>query len=312
MNKVRYSFLASLTAIVLTACGQQDFTTSPTGLTYRKIVDANGEKPKDGDFLLMHVTYLDPKGNVMFSSTEQGSPLPLNYVDSLFKDNGSLEESFKLCTKGDSLELQIPAEVIFRESFRRPLPDTLDSQGKITVLMGVQDVMTMEEFRAFRAAEIEKQQAKAREEAKAKEQEEEEAIQSYLKDNGIEAQKTEDGLYYVITKQGNGPKPSLGQKVFVNYTGKLLDGTMFDSSIEEDARAGNVYSEGRDYSQPFSFKIDLGEVIKGWDKGIALLSKGGKATLIIPSRLGYGARGAGPKIPPYSVLVFDVELIDIQ
>lgn len=312
MKLLKYSFLISFTAIVLTACGQKDFTTSPSGLQYRKLVDANGKKPNDGDFLLMNVTYLDPNGNVMFSSAERGGPLPLNYVDSMFKDNGSLEESFKLCNEGDSIELQIPAEIIFRESFRRPLPDTIDSRGKITVLMGVQDVMNMEEFRAFRTKEIERQQAKAQEEAKAKEAEEEEAIQNYLEEHNIEAQKTEDGLYYVITEQGEGPKPALGQKVYVNYTGKLLDGTVFDSSIEEDAKAGGVYNESRDYSEPFSFKIDLGEVIKGWDKGIALLSNGGKATLIIPSRLGYGPRGAGAKIPPYSVLVFDVELVDIK
>ena len=137
-------------------------------------------------------------------------------------------------------------------------------------------------------------------------------IDDYLKENGIEADTTAEGLRYVITEEGTGDKPEKGQTVVVNYTGKLLDGTMFDSSIEEDAKEGGVYREQRDYSKPFEFPIGQGRVIKGWDLGIALLNKGSKATLYIPSTLGYGPRGSGGVIKPNSILVFDVELVDIK
>jgi FKBP-type peptidyl-prolyl cis-trans isomerase len=83
----------------------------------------------------------------------------------------------------------------------------------------------------------------------------------------------------------------------VNYKGMLLDGTVFDSS------------EGR---EPFTFQLGQGQVIKGWDEGIALMQKGTKALLIIPSALAYGDRGAGDMIPPYSPLVFEVEMIDFK
>ena len=110
--------------------------------------------------------------------------------------------------------------------------------------------------------------------------------------------KTESGLYYKITKEGSGSFPQTGSKVSVHYEGKLADGRVFDSSFQRD--------------DPISFSVGIGQVIKGWDEGIMLLNKGASARLVIPSNLGYGARGAGGVIPPNSTLIFDVELLDIQ
>jgi peptidylprolyl isomerase len=109
---------------------------------------------------------------------------------------------------------------------------------------------------------------------------------------------TESGLKYIITQTGNGKMPEKGDVVVVHYTGKLEDGKKFDSSL--------------DRNQPFEFELGAGRVIRGWDEGLALLSVGAKATFIIPSELGYGARGAGGDIPPNSTLVFDVELLAIK
>lgn len=109
---------------------------------------------------------------------------------------------------------------------------------------------------------------------------------------------TASGLKYKITEKGNGKQAQAGATVSVHYTGKLTDGTKFDSS--------------KDRNQPFSFKLGQGQVIKGWDEGIALLQVGDKAVLTIPSELGYGASGAGKSIPPNATLVFDVELLDVK
>lgn len=125
---------------------------------------------------------------------------------------------------------------------------------------------------------------------------EEEALQQYLIDNNITTEPQASGLYYIETLEGTGNAPTNSQQVAVHYTGKLLDGSVFDSSI------GKL---------PFTFPLGYGYVIAGWDEGIALMKKGGKATLIIPSSLGYGSSGSGSTIPPYSNLVFDVELVDI-
>ncbi len=119
-------------------------------------------------------------------------------------------------------------------------------------------------------------------------------INDYLIENGLTAEVTSEGLRYEITKIGDGDFPDLGANVVVNYTGKLLNGSVFDSNT----------------SGGFSFPLGQGRVIKGWDIGIALLSKGGKATLYIPSGLAYGTRGAGNDIGPNEVLIFEVELVN--
>ena len=312
MNRLKqYIFILGLSAIVFSACGQKDFVTTDTGLEYLKVRTGSGEKPNDGDFLMMNVAYYDANENVMFSSADRGGALPLNYVDSVFKDNGSLEEAFKLCEKGDSLILKIPAKTIFAESFRRPVPDSIAAESIITVYLGVDNVLTQDEFQTYRAEQVRIQKEKAAEASKGQVAIDAKIIEDYLAENGIEAQSTEEGLYYVITQEGNGEMPENGNRVAVNYTGTLLDGTMFDTSVEENAKSGGVYRPERNYV-PYEFPLGKRQVIVGWDIGIALLSKGAKATLYIPSALGYGARGSGAVIVPNSVLKFNVELVDIK
>jgi FKBP-type peptidyl-prolyl cis-trans isomerase len=149
------------------------------------------------------------------------------------------------------------------------------------------------------------------EEAKVQLEEEDRIISEYLKSNGIDAKMTEEGVYYQIIVEGDGPIPQKGQKIKANYTGALLDGTVFDSSIEEDAKAANLYNPGRKY-EPIAFALGQGEVIRGWDIGFGLLPVGAKAKFIIPSPLAYGASSRGAIIKPNSILVFDVELVEIS
>jgi peptidylprolyl isomerase len=114
----------------------------------------------------------------------------------------------------------------------------------------------------------------------------------------MEKQVTKSGLEYIDQVIGTGAEPKTGDKVTVHYTGYLTDGKKFDSSV--------------DRNKPFTFVIGLGQVIKGWDEGVASMKVGGKRKLLIPANLGYGMRGAGGVIPPNADLVFDVELISIQ
>jgi FKBP-type peptidyl-prolyl cis-trans isomerase FkpA len=107
-----------------------------------------------------------------------------------------------------------------------------------------------------------------------------------------------DGLQYTDEQVGTGAEATTGKTAVVHYTGWLMDGTKFDSSL--------------DRNQPFSFPLGAGQVIKCWDEGVAGMRVGGKRILIVPPQLGYGARGAGNVIPPNATLKFEVQLLDVH
>lgn len=151
-----------------------------------------------------------------------------------------------------------------------------------------------EAFEAPKVFETEKAGAAAKAEAKAKAAKE--AMEKTLNETYGSAKTTASGLRYIVEKEGTGAAPKATDQVTVHYTGYLLDGTKFDSSV--------------DRGQPATFPLN--QVIPGWTEGLQLMKEGGKTKLIIPSELGYGANGAGGVIPPNAWLVFDVELIKVN
>jgi FKBP-type peptidyl-prolyl cis-trans isomerase len=120
----------------------------------------------------------------------------------------------------------------------------------------------------------------------------------FISSCGREIFMTKSGVKVEVITEGKGPTPKEGQMVTVHYTGWLTDSTKFDSSV--------------DRGQPFVYQFGVGQVIQGWDDGVATLKVGGKSRFIIPSELGYGIRGAGGVIPPNATLIFEVELLGIQ
>lgn len=168
-------------------------------------------------------------------------------------------------------------------------PKTPMVMNKVTIIRNGEAAQNFDAPAVFKA-EQEKQQAMAEQAA----MEAMKTIDSIS--TGYEIK--ESGLRIKITEKGKGKvKPQTGETVVVHYTGRLVNGTKFDSSV--------------DRGQPFEFILGIGQVIKGWDQGISLLNVGDKASLVIPPDLAYGSRGGGP-IPPNSWLLFDVELVDIK
>ncbi|HET8753742.1 MAG TPA: peptidylprolyl isomerase [Salinimicrobium sp.] len=164
--------------------------------------------------------------------------------------------------------------------------DKIDKLEIIRKGKAAENFNAVEAFRSFTGA-------KAEREAAAKKQQEE-----LLGELSQGFEKTNSGLRYKIISKGNGAKAEKGKKVSVHYKGMLPDGTVFDSSYKR--------------KEPIEFPLGKGQVIAGWDEGIALLQEGDQARFVIPSHIAYGRHGAGGVIPPDATLIFDVELLSVK
>jgi FKBP-type peptidyl-prolyl cis-trans isomerase FkpA len=262
-----------------------------------------GVKPKEGDLVRIKLVVKNDKDSVLADSKENK---PYNYFEfplmkSLFK--GSFEDGLSLLTVGDSASFLISVDSMYKD---RPSPPFLKKGTMLKYDVQLQKITEK--------AELEKQQQQRIQEQNAlkelRKNEEPKSLAKYLEDNKITAKPTSSGLYFIETKKGNGPKAKAKDMVRVIYTGRLLDGQVFDSNDMEAAKAAGIYDEKRPY-QPADFSLD-GQVIKGWEEALMLMNTGAKARLIVPSEIGYGEQGRPPVIPPYSTLVFDVELISIN
>ncbi len=172
--------------------------------------------------------------------------------------------------------------------------DVVDAVAQGDTMDTVEIVRVGAEAEAWDASSVFTTARSAAEEAARAAQE---AADAAIADLKAGAEKTASGLMYIMHEEGKGPKPAAGQNVKVHYELKLADGVVVDSS----------YSRGT----PLDIPIGVGRVIPGWDEGIQLLNEGAKATLIVPSELGYGPSGAGGVIPPNATLIFKVELVQV-
>ncbi len=142
----------------------------------------------------------------------------------------------------------------------------------VKVKLGAFEVKTDSAMQAYYEEVMMAEQMKSAERAKSLLVEEAKTIEAYAADKGLNVQKTENGLYYVIEQEGTGEATTPGTTMYVNYAGYLLDGTLFDTSWPEIARANNSFQEGRPY-EPLSVNVGMGQVIPGWDEGLMLLKK---------------------------------------
>ncbi|KAA5539510.1 FKBP-type peptidyl-prolyl cis-trans isomerase [Adhaeribacter rhizoryzae] len=243
---------------------------------------------KEGQIVRLHMKYITAKDSVLLDSREKGMPFWIPVMKPSFK--GGLEEAFAALTPGDSGVFKVNADSLFAKTFQQPLPKFIEKGSTLTFFIKSEKVMSQQEAmmdqQTSMMAFMEKQNKT-----------DEAVIQKYIKEKGLQPQKTNSGLYYVVTQEGNGPKAEPGKMVAVNYTGTTLDGKEFDSSKKQ--------------GKPIEFPLGQQAVIRGWDEGIALLNKGSKATFLIPSTMAYGPQES-PEIPANSVLRFDVELVDVK
>ena len=281
---------AALLVAIVAGCGKNRQQVTDNGLKYQIHEKTEGSrKGKVGDILTLHLTLMNNKDSVLRDTHKEGAPFQMLLQVPPFK--GSYEEGLTMLGKGDSATFYVSADSLFTRAMQ-PLPPGVKKGTDIGIAVKVLNVQSEEEYKKAQAADFEKQKG-----IDAK------IIENYIAKNGLtgKAQKTAAGVYYVVTQPGTGPTPSRGDVVSVHYTGKLLDGKVFDSSRTNPQSGG----------KPAQFPIGVGQVIPGWEEGVSKMHKGEKATLIIPSTLAYGPRG-NQGIAPNSVLLFDIDLIDIQ
>ena len=271
---------------ILTACSNapKGYKATQNGLFYRFYENNGGEVPNVGDLV-------EVKLSCVVNDTTEIIPVSENILQ--LSEPGyqsDFMEGIAMMHKGDSASFIVNIDSTFRYLFRSPkLPEEFNTKDVMRFEIRVKDFYPESEY-VNKMIEAMKEKY-PEETVKAASD-----MQMYFVDNNIEATPTASGLYYVMTQEGNGEMPKVGDNVKVHYVGKLLDGTVFDSSV--------------DRGEPIEIPIGMGYVIPGWDEGIMMMSKGEKGVLYIPYYLGYGDRGAGSDIPPFSNLIFEVELID--
>lgn len=287
--------LLGVTILSLNACKSGgDFKKTENGIEYKIVKDdTKGAKPAIGDVVEMHMVarYKDDKTDtVLFDSRKMNNNQPMKFPMPAPSFKGDIVEAFMMLSAGDSAIIRMSIDSIKKQPGVQ-LPDFMKPGQKIEYTVSMLSVKSQAV-----------QQQENQQHAATQKTTDDNLLQEYFTKNNLHPSKTASGLYYIIEKPGNGANPKQGQAVTVNYTGRTLDGKVFDSN--QDPAMG--------HADPFTFNLGTGGVIPGWDEGVALLSKGAKAKLFIPSGLAYGPSSPNPAaIPNDAILMFDIEVLNI-
>lgn len=239
----------------------------------------SGKLGKEGDILTFDLVIKNAADSTVKDSYKEGQPFTVPLQKGQFK--GSFESALFHIGEGDSTTVLVSADSLFK-AMGQPMPPDIKAGSDLRFIVKMRKVQNRVDFEK---------------ELTDKKNNEGKFIEEYAAKSLAGATKTADGIFVKETKTGAGATPAKGDTVVVNYVGKFMEGKIFDQSQP---------------GQPFSFPVDMGFVIPGWDKALKTMKIGGKSTFIIPSGLAYGEQGAGGSIPPNTPLVFDIELLDIK
>lgn len=295
-------------ALILASCGGSQSFTAENGTVVNYLKKGTDASPSDSLISYFVLKYETANGKVLFEST-MDAPAPVKLDSNFLKNEGDFFEILGNMKVGDSIACEMTASQLFLDNFKGRLPDSVDAADMIKISASFLEQVSLEVYQQ-KSIEVRKEQTLATLDP-AQMATDIEIIDAYLSENDFEAQKTDAGVRYVINEQGNGPKPQLGQTVKVHYAGRMLTGEYFDTSMEEVAKAQGLYNAGRQY-EPYPIQIWNSSVISGWHDGMAQLNEGTKATLYIPSPMAYGPSARSEIIKANSVLVFDVEIVEVE
>lgn len=301
--------------ILFTSCSEKKTRETPNGFKFELAKKGGSEVARPNQFVVFDYTVTDSKDSVWASSYARGYPEFSKIQDSSrMWDEDGITQMLRMLAKGDSATFIMPVVDLFRDFAQSSVPPHIDSTMSVRYCVSVRDIVSPEDVPAYQQKIEEEYMAFAEKNAKAQLAKDTVEIDDYLDRNNINAERLPSGIRYVIRKQGVGPNATTGQSVSVNYSGYLLDGTLFDTSIKELAQQKGVLDPGRESQngyKPYEVVIDQTSVIRGWHIALKELNKGARGTFYIPSPLAYGPQASG-KIKANAVLVFDIEMVDIK
>ncbi len=299
--KITNVLFGLMVLLLCVACNKSEKET-PNGFKFSVLKEGDGKAGAPGQILVLDLQMKDSKDSVWNDTYKDGMPIPAMIGDSarIAKEPGMLQV-LRMISKGDSVMFTVPLSKMLNG---RPPRPGMDTTLVITYRLFVRDIMEREQYEAYQMKLMEAQSAKQLEKDIT-------IIDAYLAEKNIQAEKSESGLRYVITKPGQGENCKPGQTAKVNYSGYMFDGKYFDSSVKEVAQEKGVYNAAREPYSPYDVTVDQTGVIKGWHEALKLMNMGAQATFYIPSTLAYGPQQRSEVIKANSILVFDMEIVDL-
>lgn len=284
MKTIAYA-LFCLVLLGAVSCTNTEFKKTKSGLLYKIYSDGKGDVAKPGQFLKVNVVE-KIRDSVLYSS--EGSVPVYMPVDSA-KPVYNYTEILPMLRKGDSGIAVLLADSLIRK-FGGQLPPFIKKKDKISIALKVLDLFASESLLATdRDAEMDKEKAR-----------ENKAVEGYLAEHKITAEKTAKGTYVVVTSPGDGTPVDSGKQIAIRYTGRFFPtGKVFESNM---TGPGN---------EPYKFVLGQGKVIQGWEDGLKKFKKGGKGSLYVPAYLAYGQSNQGPSHKQFENLMFDIEVVDV-
>lgn len=300
--------LIGLLLVLCVACDKSERET-PSGLKYKIVKEGTGVPVKVGEVLTFNFIFKDSKDSVWRNTYEADFPPYIVMPDTAgMKREDGMTQMLRMLTPGDSVVLNISIKDFFKNIVKSPIPAEFDSTLIFTYQIKAEQTMPKDSFMTRqRNFYMKKQKEQAAKDSVA--------IEAYLAKNNITAQKTESGLYYVITTPGQGENGKPKQIAKVDYAGYTLEGVYFDTNIKAVAMEKGLYNAEQEKFRPYApydVTIDRSQVIKGWHEALKVLNKGSKATIFVPSAMGYGTQRKSEIIKENEVLIFDLEIVDLQ
>lgn len=286
---------------------QDGFQTTPGGLSY-KFYHQNkaGIGVLPGDMVTAVVVFRTTDTVFFVSSRDLTVPYQFEILEPRFP--GDIYDAFLMLAIGDSATFIIDGDSLFLFDFEiQEFPEFINASTKVYMDVRLQDVLPKNEF-AKEKESYKERISRVLSELKEKEKND---ILAYLEQNNISVKPTESGLYFIELEKGNGPSVEPGKSIKADYSAMFINGEIFETSVRDIALKYNIFDSAFTY-QPFRFRQGDSLAITGWNEGLSYMRQGGRALFIVPSAIAYGEEGIEGVIPPFTPLIYEVNVLEVK